>query len=454
MIDKIPVPLQTIYAELLDRAASAAFSEAFPEDGTFVSKTIKGKRYWYFQTRTDRKQRYVGPETEERLEEIRRHREVQDDRNQRSSLVATLTRSAFLPSPPREIGQVVGALSRAGVFRLRGVLVGTVAYQTYAGKLGVRLPTAIIQTGDIDVAQFADVSVAVADRTAPILDILKAVDQSFREVPHSHDSRRVATYQASSGIRVDFLTPNRGPDTDALRALPAFWTDAQQLRFLDFLIRDPEPAVILHDAGIYVSVPSPERYAVHKLIVARRRIGTSAKANKDIRQAEALFAVLSKIKPVELHNVWNEAFARGKGWKTLLGEGLGLLRSNTRDTALKIVKAPRSVIPDLDIQFSKATARYDFNSDVVSFIGEANGTSVRCAISREALDDHFGTDRLGKEGRLERVRERRSLFEGMVRLKYLTWPVEEPDHVLIRTSEVVELLRNIPKTLKRGSLKG
>jgi hypothetical protein len=52
----------------------------------------------------------------------------------------------------RTPAQVVVGLARSGVFRLRGVLVGTIAYQTYAAMLGVRLRGALTQTSDVDVA--------------------------------------------------------------------------------------------------------------------------------------------------------------------------------------------------------------------------------------------------------------------------------------------------------------
>ncbi|WJI64332.1 GSU2403 family nucleotidyltransferase fold protein [Mesorhizobium sp. C416B] len=41
-------------------------------------------------------------------------------------------------------------------------------------------------------------------------------------------------------------------------------------RFLDFLIRDPIRTALLHRSGLPVLVPSPQRYAIHKLIVASR----------------------------------------------------------------------------------------------------------------------------------------------------------------------------------------
>jgi len=108
---------------------------------------------------------------------------------------------------------------------------------------------------------------------------------------------------------------------------------------------------------------------------------------------------------------------------------------------LKAVDATRSMIPGLNLRFSAPPARYDFDRDVVTFYGEAGDSRVRCSVSREALDDHFGADRLDKEGRVMKFRENRETFENMLRVKYLTWPVEEPGAVLIKTNDV-EKLRN------------
>jgi hypothetical protein len=439
----IPLATQTLYAELVDRAATAAFDEAFSEDGTFVPKIVRDRRYWYFQTSTSegRGQRYVGPETPDLLERIAHHRQTKESHRDRHALVSTLVRSAYMPKPSAEIGDVVAALSAAGVFRLRGVLVGTTAYQTYSAMLGVRLPAALIRTGDVDVAQFKNVSVAVEDRTPPMLEVLRKVDSSFRPIPHTHDPRRVTTYEASSGIRVDFLTPNEGRASDAPETLRAFGTDAQPLRFLDFLIRDPEPAVLLHGSGIFVQVPAPERFALHKLIVARRRRVGTGKPDKDLRQAEGLLQVLVERRPIELKAGWNEAIARGEKWTRLLGEGLGLIEPGARDSVLKTVRACRSVIPGLALKFDAPAARYDSDRQVVTFVGAAANATVRCAISREALDDHFGTSGPSNNVRLEVFREHRAEFEQLAQEKYKNRPVEEVGAVLIKTEDVPLLRR-------------
>ena len=340
-----PVPLvaQTTYAELLERCANAAFENAFPEEGAFTAKTIRDRRYWYFQAGTGaaRRQRYVGSETPELLQKIAHHREARDDARERRALVSALVRSFRLPRPIPQIGDVVAALARVGVFRLRGVLVGTVAYQTYPAMLGIRLSAASLQTADVDIALFKNVSVAIGDSTPPPLDVLKEIEKSFRAVPSIVDGRRVTSYAAKGGLRVDFLTPNEGRETGEPQALPALRTDAQPLRFLDYLIHDPEPAVILHDSGTYVQVPSPARFAIHKLIVSRRRPEGAAKRNKDIQQADALLEALADKRPHDLNLAWAEAYERGPTWRQLLTEGLGQVRAHVRDAVLEIADIRR-----------------------------------------------------------------------------------------------------------------
>jgi hypothetical protein len=440
-----PLVVQTTYAELLERCTKAAFDDAFNETGSFTPKITKGRRYWYFQTGIgeERTQRYVGPETPELLERIAHHRETRDDARERRSLVSALVRSFNLPRPNPEIGDVIEALAKAGVFRLRGVLVGTVAYQTYSAMLGIRLSAASLQTGDVDVAQFKDVSVAIGDSTPPMLEILKKVDKTFRAVPHIVDGRRVTSYASRGGPRIDFLTPNEGPDTGKPQSLPALRTDAQPLRFLAYLIHEPEPAVILHNAGILVQVPSPARYAVHKLIVSRRRREGAAKRDKDLQQAEILLEALARKRPQELNLAWQDAYGSGPTWRQLLTEALGLLRPPIRDLTLKVIDGRRSLIPGLDLTFNNPPARYDFTRDIVTFPGKAFAAPVACAVSREALDDHFGADGLGQKGRIDTFNKNRSKIELMARMKYLSWPVDELDSVLIKTADVRTLLKEI-----------
>jgi hypothetical protein len=438
--------VQTTYAELLERSGAVAFSDAFAEDGAFTSKTVNGRRYWYFQfgTAAGRTQKYVGPESPELLERIARHKNSRDDERERRSLVSTLIRSFAAPSPAPEIGELIAAVARAGVFRLRGVLVGTLAYQTYPASLGVRLPRALVQTNDVDIAQFTSVSIATGDQTAPMLEVLQKLDKTFREVPHTSDSRRAVSYLAKGGLRVDFVTPNEGPDSDEPQRLPALGTDAQSLRFLDFLIHEPTPAVVLHGPGIYVLVPTPERYAVHKLIVALHRPAGIGKKDKDLQQAGTLLEAVGQKRPAELRLVWEEAYERGPKWRKLLLGGMRELDPRSRDLTLRLLERARDILPEIDLTFNNPPARYNYERDVVVFSAEALGSPVECAVTREALEDHFGADSLGKEAIIEAFRNNRSKIERLLRAKYLSWPVEEPQSVLLKATDVENLLKTAP----------
>jgi hypothetical protein len=326
---RIDVQFSTLYAELAERSLDGQFVTDFDPDGRFEAITVKGRRYWYFVTSAagQRQRRYAGPaddpEIAARVEDFSR---VRDDRRLRRKLVATLVREAYLPRPVRETGEVVQALADAGFFRLRGVLVGTVAFQCYAGLLGCRLPSSMLQTSDADRARVHSISIAVEDTIPPVLDVLRAVDPTFRAIPHRGDAIRATRFETRTGYRVEFLTPNRAADEHAGRPAtrPALGgAAAEPLRYLDFLIDQPVRAVMLHGPGIPVSIPAPERYAVHKLIVAAcrdQRVAASvAKRQKDLRQAATLIeALVLDGRSADLGDALHEAWSRGPTWRATL----------------------------------------------------------------------------------------------------------------------------------------
>jgi hypothetical protein len=333
--------IQTQYAELLERVESDAFEAAFPEPGNFLAKQVDGRIYWYFQAPRvagqPRPQRYVGPETPELLSRIKAHRRAVQDRKERRALVSALVRSGRMPQPLPRMGQVVEALSRAGLFRLRAVLVGTMAYQCYPAMLGLRLKQAQLTTSDVDIAQFLSISVAVGDRMDDPLTVLRAVDPSFGPALSLDDRDPPYIYRAAGGLNVEFLTPNRGAETDASTHLPALQTQAQPLRFLDFLIYEATPAVLLQGEGVLVNVPRPERFAVHKLILAPRLTAAEAKSAKDLRQAAELLAWLAEFRPHDLHDVWQEAKNRGPSWRELLTAGFVQVPEAIQTCVLRVV---------------------------------------------------------------------------------------------------------------------
>lgn len=341
---EIDLVYRTMFAELGQRCIDADFIRdfriekvdgTFSLEGAFFKMKVKGRDYWYHKgsTADGRKQTYVGPasdpEITQRVQEFER---IKDDQKARRKLVSTLVREAGLPAPDRFTGDVVEALAAAGIFRLRGVLVGTVAFQCYAGLLGVRLGGSALQTGDADFAQFHAISAAVEDSLPPMLEILQRVDPTFREIPSQTDSRKSFAFENKDRYRIEFLTPNTGSADHAGKPapMPALGgAYAQPLRFLDFLLTDPVRSVMLHRSGISVTVPAPERYAVHKLIVASRRQADDngiLKRDKDVRQAEILMeALIETRRHADLAEVYAEAWKRGPSWKEGIAKGMSFM---------------------------------------------------------------------------------------------------------------------------------
>jgi hypothetical protein len=332
---EIDLVFRTAFAELAQRSLDAQFQADFPVEGRFVTVPVKGREYWYFDLATPDgdKRRYVGPKADPEITaRVDGFREIKDSLKARRRLVSMLTREGGMTAPDRFAGSIVETLGNAGIFRLRAVLIGTVAFHCYSGILGVRLPSSSMQTGDTDFAQDFAISAEVGDSLPPVLALLQSVDPSFRRVPHQADRARVSAFINSSGYRVEFLTGNRGSD-DYLgkpSSMPALGgASADPLRFLDFLIYDPVRTVLLHKAGVSVVVPSPERYAVHKLIVASRRrvdFGGAFKRDKDILQASAICeAMQTTRRGDELAEVFTEAWNRGPHWQEAVRAGIRMM---------------------------------------------------------------------------------------------------------------------------------
>src|SRR5262245_38587363 len=97
-IQRLPESVHTLYAELFDQAirAEAELPLDVPRHGSFVSKLVKGRRYWYLQrVEGDRKtQHYLGPELDQLsawMREVTEHRRrTAPDAARRAELVAML----------------------------------------------------------------------------------------------------------------------------------------------------------------------------------------------------------------------------------------------------------------------------------------------------------------------------------------------------------------------------
>jgi len=184
----------------------------------------------------------------------------------------------------------------------------------------------------------------VDDSIPPVVDVLRGVDESFRATPHLNDDRGTTKFQANGGLRVEFLTPNRGSDdrTGIPARMPSLGgAAAEPLRFLDFLIHEPVRTVMLYKGGIPVFVPDPARFAIHKLIVAARRLPGSSKALKDLHQVEQLAEALqANGRANNTREFFQEAKGRGHSWRIALDASLAKMKALGLEKALALLQMP------------------------------------------------------------------------------------------------------------------
>lgn len=315
---------QVAYQDLLrlhlDETASALI-------GTVEERVRNGRSYLYdrFRIGTEMKSRYLGEGTPELRARLARAADLKaegDARRKTMARFARVLRAEGLMGTDRDTGSLLLAFARAGLFRLGGTLVGTAAFALYQGELGVRYTSDdLAQTGDIDFASFERLSVALGDRVEEDPgDILQSL--KFDPVPGLQD-RQVWKWRQSRGdAMVEFLTPAFGDES--VKPLPALGVSAQALNYLNFLIAEPIPAVALYRSGILVQIPRPERFALHKLIVADRRTGgpDQAKSRKDRAQAAFLIEALAQDRPDDLREAWEDARSRGPRWRERLDSSL------------------------------------------------------------------------------------------------------------------------------------
>jgi hypothetical protein len=323
MLRSIPLATHTAYQDLLEAHRIRAVQDV---GGTPFRRTLKQKSYWYARQRIGERvvDRYLGPDTPELTASLERAGQEPETRklfDRRCTQLVAQLRAAGLPGVDRDSGKVLSAMERVGVFRLGGTLVGTHAFRLYFAELGVLLAEQAAATVDLDIAAFENLKLAIDDRVGPDLSAAFA-GLELAPAPSLDPRHPTRWAMRGGGAQVDFLAPMMDEKSPTAHLQP-LGVHAQTLPFLNYLIAEPIHAVVLYRGGVLVQAPRPERYAIHKLIVAQRRGPDAAiKAAKDLAQARDLIEVLLQDRPGLLDQALEDARARGPGWRAAITASL------------------------------------------------------------------------------------------------------------------------------------
>ncbi len=334
MIKRLPQSTQLLYAELLQQCATALPNQ---RGISFVSKTVSGHRYWYMElvVGSTKRQFSLGPDSDALRAQIDQQKSLYAsaaaDLKPREKLVTMLISGGAF-SPAAADGRVLEVLAQAGVFLSGGVLVGSHAFNSYANMLGVSWGSALMQTQDMDLASHRQVSVAMRQDTPDVKSLLLESGMGFFEVPALNVKSPSTSFKVrGQEFHVDLLTPQQEAAAEEPVFLPHFKTYAHPIRFLEYLLEDNQFAAIAFRSGILVNVPAPARFAVHKLVVSRRRPSAQqVKARKDIQQATELFNILIEDRPGDIWIALDAASTMPRKFQSHLKEGINLLPDDTR----------------------------------------------------------------------------------------------------------------------------
>lgn len=327
---ELPLSTQTAYAQLIDAALGAELVRSVADlPGSFNAKTVKGRRYWYFQYTEPAgrlRQVYVGPDNDAVQRLMARQREPGA-----ALALGQLARSAFALGCtallPRHY-RVIRRLADYGFFHAGGLLIGSHAFLAYGNMLGLRWGGQE-RTQDND---FAHPGKALAlllpgDAQVKTDEAIESLSMGFLPVT-GLSGKSGGTYLIPSEpeFRLDFLTPlYRGGDAPFVH--PQLNVTLQPLPFMEYSLEKFEQAVLFANGGtVLVNVPSPERYALHKLLVYGERSGSfRAKSSKDLAQAACLAAYLWDHRREALAEALQDLLSRGKGWITRFRQGAAAL---------------------------------------------------------------------------------------------------------------------------------
>jgi hypothetical protein len=329
----LPVVASTAYAQLHTAALGLELHrDASHLRGSYSIKKIKNKAHWYFSYReADQtlRQMYVGPDNAQ-TQALVAHAKANTPHTQTQPL-AKVASTLGCNTVLRQHLSVILRLNEYGFFRAGGVLIGTHAFLAYSNALGIRW-TSTEQTVDIDFAHAGkNISIALpATVRAEPHAAITTMSEGFLPLIQYHGKAGASYRHATQAeYQIDFLCPKHSTSDDPIH-IPNLDVALQPLRFMEFSLEQVQQTTLMDSTGrsVVVTLPAPERYAVHKLLIIGERTGAfKSKVSKDLAQVAALVSYFLENDRASLALAWDDALSRGPGWVKRAREGQAALQA-------------------------------------------------------------------------------------------------------------------------------
>jgi hypothetical protein len=257
---KHPPALATTYADVENHALNQEEALVGTPGTISIRENASGSKFHvrqYYDYEGKKKDQYIAgpPGSRETERSVQYWRKRIEEAKEVQKSVRLLIREGYSALTPKHLA-ALAPLYKYKIFDAGAVLVGTHAFEVIVNRMGIRV--AVFATEDVDVARPNKLAVKRIPKGG-LLELLRESGIDFVDVPGAH---------------------------------------ATALPYLRYLLSESQTGAAISSHGVVaVRIPIPERFALHKLLVAQLRKGRPEKSSKDLKQAAVLIAALGEIHP-------------------------------------------------------------------------------------------------------------------------------------------------------------
>ena len=312
----MPTPLYREHPRSLATAFADIENHALHQDEVLVGtpgaisirENAAGTRFYvrqYYDFEGRKRDQYLcqaGPKDCESVVQAWKGR-IEEARQVQSS-VRLLAREGYATLGPKPLA-ALAPLCKHKIFEAGAVLVGTHAFEVVVNRIGIRV--AVLATEDVDVARPHKLALGKPP-AGGMLGLLRESGIDFVDVPPFTHGAPPTSFKerGRSRFTFDLLVPAPGEQIET-RPVPELDAHARALPYLRYLVTETQWGAAISNHGVVaVRVPIPERFALHKLIVAQIRVGRPQKSQKDLRQAAVLIAALGEMFPGAIEDAYGK----------------------------------------------------------------------------------------------------------------------------------------------------